>query len=318
VTEALVARAAELVRERYVFPDRGTDAAARLLARLAEGAYAGLDLPELCDRLTEDLRSVCPDRHLRVAYRAEPRLAGSSAEDLDQYWAQARLRNHGVARVERLAGNVGYLDLRAIDQAAQTAATIAAAMAVLQYTSALLLDLRGNTGGAPSGVVFLCSYFVGPEPVHLNDVYRRASETTQQFWSYAHLPGPRYLNRPVFVLTGPRTFSGGEEIAYNLQQLKRATLIGETTRGGAHPVEPFWLDPHVTIRIPTERSVNPISGTNWEGVGVVPDVAVPAEQAYEEAYGRALRAVLEQSPDDAVHREIREEALAQILPPSSA
>jgi C-terminal processing protease CtpA/Prc len=197
--------------------------------------------------------------------------------------------------------------------------TGAAAIALVQYTDALLLDLRYNNGGAPSGVAFLCSHFFGPEPVHLNDVHER--DNVQQFWTYAHLPGPRYLDRPVFVLTSGMTFSGAEEIAYNLQQLKRATLIGETTRGGAHPVGQFWVGPHVSIRVPTARSVNPVSGTNWESVGVTPDVPTTAAEAYPEAYRRALRAVLERldSTTSPAERDLRQEAtdaLARLTRPA--
>jgi hypothetical protein len=319
-TEEMVRRAAAHVRGRYIFADRGEQAAAALEQRLAQGAYAGLDGPALCAALTDDLRSVCPDRHLKLVHRADARseYVGDEWDDpqlIAEYWEGARIANHGVRRVERLDGNVGYIDLRAIDEAERTAPTLAAAMALVQHTGALLLDLRRNHGGAPTGVAFLCSHFFGPEPVHLNDVHER--ERVQQFWTSPHLPGPRYVDRPVFVLTSDTTFSGAEEIAYNLQQLKRATLIGETTRGGAHPVGQFWVGPHVSIRVPTARSVNPVSGTNWEGVGVTPDVATTADEAYPEAYRRALRAVLDRldaaaSPAERDLRQEATEALARL------
>jgi C-terminal processing protease CtpA/Prc len=151
-------------------------------------------------------------------------------------------------------------------------------------------------------------------------VYDRASDATRQYWTPAHLPAPRYLEPPVFVLTGPRTFSGAEEIAYNLQQLGRATVVGAVTRGGAHPTGEYWVAPRVTIRIPVARSINPISGTNWEGVGVRPDVEVPEEDAYSRAYRLALEQVLDRLTDDPVHREVREEAiraLAELIGPGA-
>jgi hypothetical protein len=321
--EDLVRRAAAHVRGRYIFADKGEVAAAALEERLAQGAYAGLDEPALCAALTDDLRAACPDRHLRVVHRADARAEHEGDEWDDAqliagYWAEARIANHGLRRVERLDGNVGYIDLRTIDEAEQTAPTLAAAMALVQHTGALLLDLRRNQGGAPSGVAFLCSHFFEPEPVHLNDVHER--DKVQQFWTYPHLPGSRYLDRPVFVLTSDLTFSGAEEIAYNLQQLKRATVIGETTRGGAHPVGQFWVGPHISIRVPTARSVNPVSGTNWEGVGVTPDVPTTADEAFPEAYRRALRAVLDRldattSPAERNLRQETTEALARLTPP---
>lgn len=309
--EEVVRAAAAQLRERYVFAERGAAMADSLLSRVDE--FAGLDTEPLCEALTDAVREVCPDRHLRVIWHepARPRYEGDGWDDaqrLVSHWAGARLDNHGVYRVERLAGNVGYLDLRSIEEAEQTAPTVAAAMALLQHTGALLLDLRHNNGGAPSGVAFLCSFFFGPTPVHVNDVYDRASDSVHQYWTAPHLPGPRYLDRDVFVLTSAKTFSGAEEIAYNLQQQRRATIVGEVTHGGAHPTGEFWLDPHATIRIPVARSVNPVSGTNWEGVGVSPDVAVSAGEAFDEAYAAALRSVLARLGDSEAEAYLRDEA----------
>ena len=311
----IVPAVAAHVRERYVLADQGAAMADALLSHVDE--FAGLDGAALCDAVTEALRTVCPDRHLRVIWHEEavPRYEGDRWDDpqgLVSYWAGARLDNHGVYRVERLPGNVGYLDLRSIDEAEQTAPTIAAAMALLQHTGALLLDLRHNNGGAPSGAAFLCSFFFGPAPVHVNDVHDRATESVHQYWTSPHLPGPRYLDRDVFVLTSAETFSAAEEVAYNLQQLRRATIVGEVTRGGAHPVGEFWLHPQASIRVPVARSVNPVSGTNWEGVGVVPDVAVSAGEAFDEAYAAALRSVLARLGDSEAERDLRREATTTI------
>jgi C-terminal processing protease CtpA/Prc len=194
--------------------------------------------------------------------------------------------------VKRLPGNVGHIEVTAVDEAEYTAEVVAAAMGLVANTSALILDLRRNTGGAPSGVAFWCRYFFPPEPVHLNDVYCRAGDQTQQYWTLPHLPGRRYLERPVYVLTSGRTFSGAEELAYNLKTLERATLVGERTRGGANPVEAYQLSPFFEVRVPTCRAINPITGTNWEGVGVEPRVGVPAAEALGTAHALALGAVL--------------------------
>jgi C-terminal processing protease CtpA/Prc len=156
-------------------------------------------------------------------------------------------------------------------------------------TDALIIDLRGNGGGNPAMVALICSYLFGPEPVHLNDLYWREGDRTDQFWTRKEVAGKRYLNKDVYVLTSKRTFSGAEEFTYNLKNLKRATIVGETTGGGAHPGGMFRMSPHFGAFIPTGRAINPITKTNWEGTGVTPDVAVPAEQALVVARLMALK-----------------------------
>ena len=211
-----------------------------------------------------------------------------------------RLDNFGIHRVERLAGNVGYLDIRRVPVPANAGPAISAAMELVAGTHALVIDLRRNGGGSPEGVVLWCSYLFPDGPVHLNDIFSADTGETRQYWVLPYLPGPRYLDRPVYVLTSSRTFSGGEDFAYTLQALDRAQLIGETTGGGAHPTRPFGISPAVHIAIPFARSVNPVTGTNWQGTGVVPDIAVPADLAHDTAYAMALRHVL---------------AMADLLPP---
>jgi C-terminal processing protease CtpA/Prc len=181
-----------------------------------------------------------------------------------------RLDNFGIHRVERLDGNIGYLDLRRVPVPAIAGPAMAAAMELVAGTYALIIDLRRNGGGAPDGVVFWCSYLFGDQPTHLNDIFRADTGETRQFWALPYVPGPRYLDRPVSVLTSDRTFSGGEDFAYTLQALGRAEVIGETTGGGAHPTRVFPISAAVHIAVPFARSVNPVTGTNWQGTGVVP------------------------------------------------
>jgi len=203
-----------------------------------------------------------------------------------------RLDNFGIRRVERLDGNVGYLDLRRMPVPANAGPAIAAAMELVAGTYALIIDMRRNGGGAPEGVVFWCSYLLEERPTHLNDIYHADTGETRQFWALPYVPGTRYTDRPVYVLTSHRTFSGGEDLCYTLQALGRAQVIGETTGGGAHPTRGFPISAAVSIGIPFARSVNPVTGTNWQGTGVVPDVTVAEEQAYDVAYATALAHVL--------------------------
>ena len=204
-----------------------------------------------------------------------------------------RLSNFGIHRVERLPGNVGYLDVRGVPDPANAGPAIAAAMELVAGTHALIIDLRSNHGGSPDGVVFWCSYLFPERPAtHLNDIFHADTGETRQFWALPYVPGTRYLDRPVYVLTSSHTFSGGEDFCYTLQALGRAQVIGETTGGGAHPTRGFPISAAVHIAIPFARSINPVTGTNWQGTGVVPDIAVPEAQAYDTAYTLALRHVL--------------------------
>src|SRR6185295_4025347 len=144
----------------------------------------------------------------------------------------------------------------------------------------------------------LCTYFFDGRPVHLNDLYWRASDATQQFWTLSYVPGRRYVNKDVYVLTSGRTFSAAEEFSNNLKTLKRATIVGETTGGGANPGGMARLSDHFAAFVPTGRAINPITKTNWEGTGVEPDVKVPKEQALKTAYIMALNKIVAATKDD--------------------
>ncbi|MER5866484.1 S41 family peptidase [Kitasatospora sp. NPDC002040] len=274
------------ITSRYVFPEVTAALEDAIRGRAAGGEYTGLAGPELCAAVTAHLQEVQPDKHLRLLWSDEavPVEEDDSPEEEKERWAAYyRKGNYGIQRVEQLDGNIGYLDLRFIPDADAGYQAFGAAMQLVAHTDGLVIDLRNCRGGSPNGVALWCSFFFADDELHLNDIYDRETDSTRQFWTYPHLPAPRYLDRPVTVLTAAFTFSGGEELAYNLQANRRATLIGETTRGGAHPTERFALTPHVAVTVPTARSINPITKTNWEGVGVVPEVAVPADQALETA-----------------------------------
>jgi C-terminal processing protease CtpA/Prc len=206
-------------------------------------------------------------------------------------WAQRTAG--GIARAEWLDGNVGYLDLRPLLFPPSIAGeAVAAAMTLIAPADALLIDVRQCLGGDPGMVAMLCTYLFGAEPVHLIDMISRpaADGTAQirQSWTMPFAPGRHFgPDKPVFVLTSGTTFSGGEELAYDLQQLGRATVVGERTRGGAHPVEGFRIRPHLQATIPIARSLSPVSGGNWEGTGVLPDVPVAAGEALDAACLRA-------------------------------
>jgi hypothetical protein len=317
----IVTKALALLRENYVFPDQAEGIATEIEARLAAGEYDNLDEITLTERLTEHLQAASSDKHLRVRLGGRPPAPGNGpgpagperdsagpvrgeaphdsagpGDDQARRLAmrqRGKLDNFGIHRVERLDGNIGYLDLRRVAPPENAGPAVAAAMELVSGTYALIIDLRRNGGGSPHGVALWCSYLFPEEPTRLNDIFRADTGETRQFWSYPYVPGSRYLGRPVYVLTSSWTFSGGEDLCYTLQALDRAEAIGETTGGGAHPTRPFPISAAVHIGIPFARSVNPVTGTNWQGTGVVPDTPAPAEQAYDVAYAKALRHVLE-------------------------
>jgi len=320
----IVTTAMSLLRANYVFPEVAEQAAVAVEARLAAGEYDNLDEITLTDLVTTHLQEITGDKHLRLRVGGGPgprpggpgprpggpgprpdgpgpRPGGPGPDETEPKDHEARrlamrrmgrLDNFGIRRVERLDGNVGYLDVRRVAIPANAGPAITAAMELVAGTYALILDLRHNGGGSPEGVLFWCSYLLGEKPTHLNDIFHADTGETRQFWTLPYVPGTRYVDRPVYVLTSSRTFSGGEEFCYNLQALGRAELIGETTGGGAHPTRGFPISPAVHIGIPFARSINPVTGTNWQGTGVIPDVAVPEAEAYDVAYGKALRHVL--------------------------
>ncbi len=276
--------ALQALKQNYVFPAIAQQMEQAVRQRMQRDEYNAItDAGEFARVLTAHLQAVSKDKHLRVVLSAGSRFSGDQR-------LQAVQRNYGFEKLERLNGNIGYLDLRGFEPGSAAEETATAAFNFLANTAALIVDLRKNGGGSPEMVAFLSNYLFD-QRTHLNDIYDRPGDTTREFWTRENVPGKHYGHKPVFVLTSNYSFSGAEEFAYNLQALKRATLIGETTGGGAHPVRPERLGEHFIIAVPFARSINPITKTNWEGTGVKPDVAVTAELALKVAHLAALKSV---------------------------
>ncbi|MGH9865173.1 MAG: S41 family peptidase [Candidatus Acidiferrales bacterium] len=312
--EEVVNAAGKALDSRYVFPDTGAKLAAMLRSNEAKHEYDSITSgTALADRLTTDIYAVAHDKHIRLRY-----------PDMQVFHAgpptpeeQARMKrgmaweNNGFTRVERLDGNVGYIKIDALLPTEMGGDTAKAAMAFVINTDALIIDLRENGGGTPEMIDLLCTYlFPVGQRVHLNDFQDRGRPGLQEFFTFASIPGGKSLaGKPVYVLTSHDTFSGGEELAYDLQTQKRATLIGEVTRGGANPGGPVPLPAHFTIFVPTGRAINPITKTNWEGVGVKPDIEVPADQSLGVAEKMALTAIEKKVPPVGPQHDEIEDAL---------
>jgi C-terminal processing protease CtpA/Prc len=287
---ATVEEVITLVGQHYFDVEVAADITRALLAGLADGRYR-LDETSLAEAVTADLQSINGDKHLRLIHHVEPLAEREHGDDTEELIAMARWADQtsgGIAKVERMRGNVGYLDIEPVlFPVAQCGDAMSAAMSLVAPTDALIIDVRHCLGGDPAMVAWLCSYLYGYEPVQLSSLHER--DLTTQSWTLSFVPGRRFgATKPVYVLTSATTFSGGEQLAYDLQQLKRATIVGEVTKGGAHAREGFRVHAHFEATVSVARGVNPISGSNWEGSGVVPDVAVPADEALDRAYELAV------------------------------
>ncbi|RPI22667.1 MAG: peptidase [Acidobacteria bacterium] len=294
------------LNEAYVFPETAKKMEQSIRDRMAKNEYGSVaSAKEFARKLTNDLQAVSKDKHLRVSYSFEARPkppeneGPPSPEERARFLKFARSVNFGFEKIERLEGNVGYLDLRSFMGTELAGETAVAAMNFLSNSDALIIDLRQNGGGDPAQVALISTYLFDSDPVHLNSLYWRPGNFTHQWWTLPYVPGTRFgREKDVYVLTSNRTFSAAEEFTYNLQNLKRATIVGETTGGGAHPGGGRWINEHFGVWLPTGRAINPVSGTNWEGTGVKPDIAVPKEQALKTAHTEALKKLVGKATDE--------------------
>jgi retinol-binding protein 3 len=271
------------LNESYVFPETAKKMEETVRAHQKKGDYDAItDGDDFAKRLTDDFQGVSHDKHLHVMFspaalpdmeaeRADPKREAEERKEMERV-------NCGFQKAEILEGNIGYLKFDFFADPGICGPTVVAAMNFLANTDAVIFDLRENGGGDPKMVAFISSYLFA-ERTHLNDLWTRKGDITDQYWTTAYVPGKRLDGKPAFVLTSSHTFSGGEEFTYNLKTLKRATIIGETTGGGAHPVRGHRITEHFGIGVPFARAINPITHTNWEGTGVEPDVKVSAGDA---------------------------------------
>ncbi len=281
----VVEGAVSKLEEFYVFPEAAQKMAEVLQAHL-NNYGAVTDATNFAALLTEHLQAVSHDKHLQVIYEPFKQPAGqperSAADQEAQMTKEMQRINCGFEKIEILPGNIGYLKFNGFGPPAVCGPTAIAAMNFLAHADAIIFDLRENGGGHPEMVALISSYLFD-QPTHLTDIYTRKEDSTTQYWTLPFVPGARLPDKPAFVLTSKNTFSAAEDFSYNLKCLKRATIIGETTGGGAHPVTGESIDDHFVIIVPHARSINPISKTNWEGTGVEPDVPAKASEALDVA-----------------------------------
>jgi Peptidase family S41/N-terminal domain of Peptidase_S41 in eukaryotic IRBP len=270
--------------QNYIYPETAAKMNAALETHAKQGDYNGItDGSAFADTLTHDLRDVSHDMHLHVDYApfvqpVRPPKAEPTPEDRARMRQQLEDMNCAFEKIEILPRNIGYLKFNMFAPPDICGPTVAAAMAFLAHTKAVIIDVRENGGGDPAMVQLIVSYLFDRNE-HINDLYYRAKDETTQYWTLPWVPGDRLATQPVFVLTSHHTFSGAEEFSYDLKNLKRATIVGETTGGGAHPINGQQIDGHFSIAVPVGRPINPVTKTDWEGTGVTPDNKTSAEDA---------------------------------------
>jgi C-terminal processing protease CtpA/Prc len=269
------------LKEYYIEPALAQQMADAVKAHAAKGDYDAIsDGDAFASRLTKDLQEVSHDKHLNVnfsPFKMPPRTEPTPEEEA-RFHRQMEHNNCAFDKVEILPNNIGYVKFDGFMDASFCGPTVVAAMGFVAHTDAIIFDLRQNGGGQPAMVTLIASYLFD-RPTHLIDIYNRKEDSTTQNWTLSYLPGPRLTKQPVFVLTSKRTFSGAEEFAFDLKNLKRATIVGETTGGGAHPVSGHTVADYFMVGVPFAKSLDPVTKTNWEGTGVEPDVKVPAADA---------------------------------------
>src|SRR4051812_39062050 len=284
---------ATTIRNAYFDPKVGADVDAALRRSLAAGRYAAAaDDQSLARLLTQDLYAVTHDKHLVAEARLDiPAQRERSVEQADQTRATTvRRTNAGVRKTEILAGNVGYLDMTNFFRPEEAGDAIATAMRALSQTDALIIDMRANGGGSPYTVALLASYFLEPG-IPLWDITHRPPETPDHYSTVS--VAAHDAKKPVYVLTSRSTFSGGEGLAFILQERRRAEIVGEVTAGAANAGRPYRVNARFSVTIPNGQLKSAVGGGNWEGDGVTPDVKTPAADALKIAYARALRGLID-------------------------
>jgi C-terminal processing protease CtpA/Prc len=293
----IVARVCADLEKTYVYAEDAVSMARLLRANLSSGEYSGLpSLKEFAERLTLDLRSVRPDQHLEISVLDEGQSSDMEVED-HQDPAYLRRHNFRLREIEVLSGNVGYLALDGLADGEGAEAAGVAAMNFLAHADALIIDLRENGGGGITMIQLLMSYLhEGRE--QLSGIYIRESDTAMEFWTHDVVSGPRLADIPVWVLVSARTFSAAEALAYDIKHMGRGIIVGEVTRGGAHLARNSdYPALGISVRVPFARAVSPKTGGNWEGVGVQPDLRVPAAEALAVAHAEAVRSILQKEQD---------------------
>jgi C-terminal processing protease CtpA/Prc len=268
--DQILLAAAQAIHDQYVFPDRAAALEQHLRAWWNSKPEIPANVLGFCKTVTTQIRQHTNDLHLGLLPIPQHQTPQFSSHP------------ENIQKVEILDGNIGLIAIRSFEAVQQAAPIFAAAMQIVAQTRALIVDVRQHKGGDAQTAALMEGFFFN-ESIHTTTFWTRGDTQGIQSWTPTYLAAPRYLEREVVILTSRRTGSAAEDFAYVLKHLGRAYLIGERTYGAAHPGGMVQLHPLVQIFIPTGRPVVQATGSNWEGVGVEPDLDVPSEKALDRA-----------------------------------
>jgi len=311
---AFIEKAVQLLVDKYIFTDVAQKIEKEIKDKAASGAFDQLTNPErFAERLTQELQAISHDKHMVVFVTGNPPSPSPdpAAPLLRGFKLQRVYKddNCGFSKIEKLEGNVGYLAVIACLPLSEAKEYADLAMKYLSGSDALIIDLRENEGGAKDIIHYLLGYFF-EKATHLNSFYFRKYDRTVDFHSSDKVGGETMPDVSLFVLTSRRTFSAAEEFAYDIQTLKRGTLVGETTGGGANPGRGFPVTDRFALFVPLAKAINPVTKGNWEGVGVIPEIKCAADRALDTAIPLAREAALARR--EKMERSFRESMAATI------
>lgn len=296
------------VNSTYIFPDIALQVEKAIRTHQKKGEYNKItSSKEFADTISNQLVQISNDKHLRIlfSYDTVPQKTEKESPLPDFIKTFAIEHNYGFNKIDILEGNIGYLNILGFFPFDEATNKAISSLDFLSNTQALIVDLRENTGGVGTLANFILSYFYDQRPVHFLDVTFRKENRVEQSWSCFYVPGKRFIDKPIYVLTSSGTFSAGEAFAYILQSSKRATIIGEVTGGGANVGDLIRINDHFVMNLPVGRPVSPITKNNWEGTGVKPDIEVTKENALITAQIAALRELIQISKDEKVKEHLK-------------
>jgi len=313
--KAVIDSVSKWLREYYIFPDVAEKCIERMNEQFESGAYdKKMKMHvEFIRLLNADLLEVSHDKHLKVValFGVEEEPDELPLAEAVEYNHFLKRGNYGFINVMWKKNNIGLLEFRAFCNPDIAGDKVRTVMSFLSDMYALIIDLRSMVMGGRSEMVnLICSYFF-EEPTLLNRTYFRRENITEENWTYSIKDQPALRDIPLYILVDEDVFSAGEAFAYSLQALGRATVIGEKTGGGAHMTRPFRIGTRFEAKIPWGRAINPITKTNWEGTGVIPDIKVKSESALDKALELAKEEALKQ-------RELREQKDKELVAEFSA
>lgn len=287
--ESLIDSISVFLNQYYVFPEVAKKIEVHLKEKYVKGHFNNLQNDEeFAEKIHLEMKSIANDLHLRFS------VAGSSmSSELNRkrapnysYQNVNNIREFGFFRTGKMDNGIGYFEIKGFPPLNSSKESVDEAMKCIIDSKVLIIDIRRNGGGMPEMVKYICSYFFD-KPTHINSIYWRYLDKTVDFVTLEKVGGKKMVDIPIYVLTSSFTVSGGEEFAYNIQTQRRGVLIGEVTAGGANPNNILSFD-NFRFSISTGKAINPITKTNWEGVGVIPDIKIESSKALEQAYENAL------------------------------